>query len=61
MWTAKNFSVSRSIIVKRSLEDTFVFVKSIKNQDLWSPWKKKDPNMTQSYVGSDGEVGFVAR
>ena len=57
----KNFSVSRSIIVKRSLEDTFVFIKSIKNQDLWSPWKKKDPNMTQSYEGTDGEVGFVAR
>ncbi|WP_298511459.1 SRPBCC family protein [uncultured Kordia sp.] len=57
----KNFAVSRSIVVNRSLEDTFAFMKSIKNQDVWSPWKKKDPNMAQSYEGTDGEVGFVAR
>jgi hypothetical protein len=57
----KNFAVSRSIVVNKPLEETFVFIKSIKNQDIWSPWKKKDPNMNQSFVGTDGEVGFVAR
>ena len=31
------------------------------NQDEWSPWKKKDPNMTQSQTGTDGTVGFVNR
>jgi hypothetical protein len=57
----KNFAVSRSIVVNKSLEETFTFMKSIKNQDLWSPWKKKDPDMNQSYEGTDGEVGFIAR
>lgn len=57
----KNFSVSRDIIVKRPLEETFAFMKSIKNQDHWSPWKKKDPHMKQSYEGTDGEIGFIAR
>ncbi len=57
----KNFALSRSIIVNKSLADTFEFVKFTKNQDLWSPWKKKDPNMVQSYEGTDGEVGFISR
>lgn len=61
MIAPKKFAVSRSIVVDKPLEETFIFVKSIKNQDLWSPWKKKDPNMTQSYEGTDGEVGFIAR
>ena len=57
----KKFSVTRSVIVNKPLEETFVFVRSIKNQDIWSPWKKKDPDMNQSYEGVDGEVGFIAR
>lgn len=57
----KNFSVSRNIIVKRPVAETFAFMKSIKKQDHWSPWKKKDPHMKQSYEGTDGEVGFIAR
>jgi hypothetical protein len=57
----KSFALSRSIVVKKSLDDTFEFVKFTKNQDLWSPWKKKDPNMAQSYEGTDGEVGFISR
>jgi hypothetical protein len=57
----KHFSVSRSVVVSKPLAETFGFLKSVKNQDHWSPWKKKDPNMQQSYEGTDGEVGFVAR
>lgn len=57
----KNFAISRTIVVNKPLDETFAFVKHTKNQDLWSPWKKKDPNMAQSYEGTDGEVGFIAR
>ena len=57
----KRFHVERSIIVQKPLEETFQFLKFVKNQDHWSPWKQKDPHMKQSYEGTDGEVGFVAR
>lgn len=57
----KSFTVSRSIIVNKPIGETFEFLKHIKNQDYWSPWKKKDPNMNQSFEGTDGEVGFIAR
>ena len=57
----KSFHVERSIVVKKPLKETFDFLKYTKNQDHWSPWKKKDPNMKQSFVGTDGEVGFISR
>lgn len=57
----KRFHVERNIIVQKPLEGTFQFLKFVKNQDHWSPWKQKDPNMVQSFKGTDGEIGFVAR
>jgi len=57
----KGYEVNRSIIINKGLHDTFQYLKYIKNQDHWSPWKKKDPKMIQTYEGVDGEVGFVAK
>jgi hypothetical protein len=56
----KSYDVNRSIIIDRPVHETFRYLKMIKNQDHWSPWKKKDPNLKQSFSGTDGEVGFVA-
>ena len=55
------FNVSRSIIIEKPLPEVFEYLKFIKNQNNWSPWKKKDPNMTQEFVGTDGEVGFISK
>ena len=57
----KEYKVNRSIIINNPLSDTFQYLKSIKNQNDWSPWKKKDPDMTQTFEGIDGEVGFVSK
>ena len=57
----KNYEVNRDITVNRSVSDVFEYLKMVKNQNEWSPWKKKDPNMTQSFDGTDGEVGFVSK
>jgi len=56
-----NYQVKRSIIINHTLPETFTYLKSIKNQDNWSPWKRKDPNMTQTFEGNDGEIGFVSK
>lgn len=56
----KTFNISRSIVIDRPKEIVFPYIKMVKNQDHWSPWKQKDPNMTQTYSGTDGEVGFKA-
>ena len=57
----KNYEVSRTIVIDREIKDVFQYLKLVKNQDHWSPWKKKDPNMVQSSIGTDGEVGFLAK
>ena len=57
----KNYEVNRSIIVNRPLSAVFDYLKYIKNQDDWSPWKKKDPDMKQFFEGTDGEIGFISK
>lgn len=56
----KKYHVHRSITIDRALPDVFQYLKFVKNQDHWSPWKKKDPNMKQTFSGEDGTVGFVS-
>lgn len=56
----KTYDVKRSIVLNRNVKDTFNYLKYVKNQDEWSPWKKKDPDMIQSHSGTDGTVGFVS-
>jgi len=57
----KDYLVERSIVIDRPCVGVFNYLKFIKNQDHWSPWKKKDLSMKQDYVGTDGEVGFIAK
>ena len=57
----KSYNVSRSVVINKSIAEVFNYLKYIKNQDDWSPWKKKDPDMKQTFTGTDGEVGFISR
>jgi len=61
MIAPKTYSVQRSIVINKPVHETFRYLKMVKNQDSWSPWKKKDPNMKQEFIGTDGEVGFVSK
>jgi hypothetical protein len=61
MIAPKHYEVNRSIIVNKPLKEVFNYLKYVKNQDHWSPWKKKDPNMKQTFFGIDGEVGFISK
>lgn len=57
----KDYEVNRSIVIDKPLPEVFNYLKHIKNQDHWSPWKKKDPDMKQEFIGTDGEVGFISK
>jgi hypothetical protein len=57
----KKYHVKRTIVIDRALPDVFQYIKYVKNQDHWSPWKKKDPNMKQTFTGEDGAVGFISQ
>lgn len=55
------YSVSKTVIVEQPTEEVFEYLKNLKNQDEYSVWAKKDPDMKKSYDGTDGEVGFISR
>ena len=56
----RNYMVERSIIIEKPRNEVFGYLKFLKNQDEWSPWARKDPNMSHEYTGVDGEVGFIS-
>ena len=56
----KSYDVNRDIIINKNKADVFAYLKSLKNQDNWSPWAAKDPNMKKDFKGTDGEVGCVS-
>jgi hypothetical protein len=56
----KTYNVSRNIIINKPLSEVFSYLKLLKNQDNWSPWAEKDPNMNKTFTGTDGEIGCIS-
>jgi len=61
LFLKKEYTVVRSVEVNKPIGQTFGYLKLLKNQDDFSSWAEKDPNMKTMYTGNDGEVGFVSR
>lgn len=61
MAAPRSYDVRRSIVINTSVSQVFPYLTLVKNQDVWSPWKKRDPEMKQFQTGIDGTVGFVNR
>ncbi len=56
----KTYDVFRSVEIARPKSEVFEHLKYLKNQDEWSPWAKRDPNMEKKFKGTDGEVGCIS-
>lgn len=56
----KNYNVSRSIEIRKPKSEVFEYLRFLKNQENWSPWEKKDPNMVKMFSGTDGVVGAIS-
>jgi effector-binding domain-containing protein len=57
----KDFNVERSVVIDAPKEVVYAHVSNLKVMDEWSPWAKRDSNIVQTYEGTDGEVGSVAK
>ncbi len=57
----KNYHVHRDIVVDKPVSQVFDYLKYLKNQDEWSPWDKKDPDMKKDFEGTDGTVGAISK
>ena len=57
----KNYAVEREIIINKPKAEVFAYLKPLKNQDNWSVWMAKDPDVKKTFKGMDETVGFTSR
>ena len=55
------YEVERSVIIQRSAESVFSYIRQLKNQNHYSTWAQLDPSTEYSYKGTDGTVGFIVK
>ena len=60
LFVKKDYNVEREIVINKSVNEVFSFIKYLKNQDSYSKWAMMDPQMKKTYRGTDGEIGFVS-
>lgn len=53
----KSYQVERKITVATNIDTVFQSLCSLKEQQIWSPWGAKDPNIIVEYNGIDGKIG----
>jgi len=53
----KAMKINESITINAPAAVIFDQLKSLKNQDAWSPWKELDPQAKITFEGTDGTVG----
>lgn len=59
LFTRKEYSIQREIIIDAPKQKVFDYIKQLKNQDNYNKWVMVEPNMKKDYKGIDGTVGFI--
>tara|TARA_R110002050_G_scaffold204327_1_gene339540 strand:- start:28287 stop:28823 length:537 start_codon:yes stop_codon:yes gene_type:complete len=54
------YKVQREVEIHAPLDATFDYVLHLRNQDNFSVWAQRDPNMEKHYEGTDATVGFTS-
>ena len=56
----KDYAIEREIVINKPNKEVFDYIKFLKNQNNYSIWAMKDPNMKKDFKGTDGTVGFIS-
>lgn len=56
----KDFTLQKEIVINQPRSAVFDFIKMIRNQEEYSVWVMKDPNIKIVYTGTDGTPGFTS-
>lgn len=59
VFVKKNYSLQRQIVVNKSRQEVFDFVKLTQNAMRYNKWFMTDPNHRKELRGTDGTAGFV--
>jgi len=60
LFVKKEYAVEREVVINKSKEEVFNYIKYLKNQDNFSVWANIDTSMKKEYKGTDATVGFVS-
>lgn len=60
IFVKKEYAVEREVVINKPKSEVFEYIKYLKNQDSFSVWAMKDPNMKKEFKGEDGTVGFIS-
>jgi Polyketide cyclase / dehydrase and lipid transport len=60
LFIKKDFTLEKQVVINRAKQDVFNYLKLIRNQEKYSVWVMKDPNIRMVYTGTDGTVGFTS-
>jgi len=58
--TKKDFRLEKQVVINKPKQEVFDYLKLIRNQEHYSVWVMKDPNVKIIYTGTDGTVGFTS-
>jgi len=53
IFSKKDYSVGREVIINKPKAVVFDYIKLLKNQNKFSVWASMDPNMKSTYTGTD--------
>lgn len=56
----KEFTVETKAVINKPKQEVFDYLKLIRNQEKYSVWVMKDPNVKIIYTGTDGTPGFTS-
>lgn len=59
-FTKREFSVEKLITIRKPKQEVFNYLKMLKNQEQYSVWVMKDPDIKLVYTGTDGTVGATS-
>ena len=60
LFIKSEYSVVKEVTIQKPRQEVFDYIKFLRNQDNFSVWNQRDPEMKKGLTGTDGEVGAVA-
>lgn len=60
LFVSRHYALEREVTIRQPKQVVFDYIKYLKNQNHFSTWVMMDPNIQQSYRGTDGQPGFVS-
>ena len=59
-FTKKSFILTKHVLINSPKDVVFNYIKLIRNQEYYSVWVMRDPNIKIIYNGTDGTNGFTS-